>query len=388
MRLSELAGKINPSPTLSLSARARRMKAEGKDVIALSAGELDFPPPKEVIDAAKRALDSGDIRYTAASGMPALKQAVCDRYRRKYNLAISSENVVISSGAKHSLANVLLALLNPGDEVIIPVPYWVSYPEMVKLAGGKPVFVRTSPENRFKLTVEMLENAATEKTRVLMLNSPNNPTGTVYARDEIEAIYRFARERSIVVLADEIYEDLVFSGGFFSFAQIGGEIFENVVIVSGVSKTYAMTGWRIGWAVGHPELIAAVGRIQAHQTSNPCTVSQYASIAALNECDYFPKMVVEQIRRRRQIALDMLRKIPGFKPIEPDGAFYIFCDVSGALGERFASSTELAEYILENALVAAVPGEAFGMPGFLRISIAASEEQIREAIERFACTLG
>ncbi|MCD6531883.1 aminotransferase class I/II-fold pyridoxal phosphate-dependent enzyme, partial [bacterium] len=260
MRLSELAGKINPSPTLSLSARARRMKAEGKDVIALSAGELDFPPPKEVIDAAKRALDSGDIRYTAASGMPALKQAVCDRYRRKYNLAISSENVVISSGAKHSLANVLLALLNPGDEVIIPVPYWVSYPEMVKLAGGKPVFVRTSPENRFKLTVEMLENAATEKTRVLMLNSPNNPTGTVYARDEIEAIYRFARERSIVVLADEIYEDLVFSGGFFSFAQIGGEIFENVVIVSGVSKTYAMTGWRIGWAVGHPELIAAVGR--------------------------------------------------------------------------------------------------------------------------------
>ena len=383
MELSPIAQKIQPSPTLSLSARARKMKAEGKDVIALSAGELDFPPPDEVLEAAREAINSGDIRYTAASGMPALKKAICERYARKYGLKISPENVVVSSGAKHALANTLLALLKPSDKVVIPSPYWVSYPEMVKLAGGLPVVVETEPENEFKITTGQFEQVAESGVRVIMLNSPSNPTGAIYSYQEIIELYQIARQNDIIILADEIYEDLILSGEYFSFAQLGDDIFENVVIISGVSKTYAMTGWRIGWAVGHPELIAAIGRIQAHQTSNPCTISQYASIAALEKCDYFPARVVQQIRRRRDIALEALREIPGFEPIPPRGAFYIFCDVKGAIQRaNMNSSTELAEYLLEKALVATVPGEAFGVPSFLRLSIAASETQIVQAIKR------
>ena len=387
MKISALARSLHSSPTLSLSAKARAMKARGIDVIALSAGELDFSPPDVVVEAAEKSIEAGNIKYTAAIGMPKLRESVAKRYSQKYNASIDAQNIAITVGAKQALANTLLALIEPGDEVIIPAPYWVSYPEMVELARGKAVFVETTAGKNFHLEPEKFENAISEKTRILMLNSPSNPTGAVYSESELTEIFEIAKRHNIIILADEIYEDLILDGEFFSFIQFHENIFDNVVVISGISKTFAMTGWRIGWAIAAPELISALGRIQGHQTSNSCTISQYAAIAALEKANDFAPKIVREIRKRRDVAIEMLSQIPGFKPVKPAGAFYIFCDVKDALGKKFSSSAKLSEFLLENAHVAAVPGEAFGIEGYLRISIAASMKNIAEAITRIKNTI-
>ncbi len=387
MKISEVAGSIHPSPTLSITARARAMRAEGKNIISLSSGELDLDPPDAVRQTAKNIIDSGNIKYTSASGMPELRQTIASKYSKKYDIPLSMNNVVVSAGAKHALANSLLCITEPGDEVIIPVPYWVSYPEMVKLAKAKPAFVETRPENSFKLQPEMFSQSITPQTRAMILNSPSNPTGAVYSPEEIEQIYKIARDNHIFIISDEIYENLILEGEFFSLLQLGDEVFENALIISGVSKTYAMTGWRIGWAIGNSDLISALGRIQSHQTSNPCTISQYAAISALKQCDNFVEKLPKIIRERRDFAIDFIRKISGFEVIVPKGAFYLFCDVRKAISGKFKNSMELSEYILETAEVATVPGEAFGMPGFIRISIADSIPNIAEALERISSAL-
>jgi len=312
------------------------------------------------------------------------RQAVAERYTRKYATPLEAKNVAITAGAKQAISNALLVLLERGDEVIIPVPYWVSYSEMVKLAGGKSVFVPTSAQNDYKIDAAALKAALTERSRVLLLNSPNNPTGAVYTRAEIESIFRVLEGTNVIVISDEIYEDLILEGEYFSVLQMGAAIFDRAVVISGVSKTFAMTGWRIGWAMGNAEFIAALGKIAGHQTSNACTLSQFASLEAMKLDDSFINMLDDTIRRRRALALELIGKIRGFVPVVPKGAFYVFCDVRPALNERFPTSAALAEAILQEAHVAVVPGEAFGLSGFLRLSIAESEENIAEALHRIA----
>ncbi len=382
MKLSQVAQSVVPSSTLSLVAKAQAMKAQGLDVISLSAGELDMPPPRAVRESAKEFIDGGKIRYTAAAGIPALRSAIAEEYAAKYGLRLGAENVIVTAGAKQAVFNAVLATVDRGDQVIIPAPYWVSYPEMVKMVRGEVVVVHTRAEDGFKITPEALERHITERTAALILNTPSNPTGAVYTKEEISRLLELARKHSFVIISDEIYESLVLEGEHASVLHFGADALEYAVMISGASKSFAMTGWRIGWALGHPELVDAMTRLQAHQTSNACTISQHAVLAALREAKGFAREVVDILRRRRDRAVELLRTIPGFAPIKPAGAFYIFCDVRGALRDRFESSAELAEFILERALVAVVPGEGFGAPGFLRFSIAVSEETFAEAAQR------
>ena len=382
MNISTLANSIEGSPTLRLSAQASEMRSRGLDVIALTAGELDLKPPAVVVETAKNVMDRGIIKYTSASGMPQLRDTVAKKFSERHNIDIKRENVIITAGAKQALSNLMLTILEPNDEVLIPIPYWVSYPEMVKLARGKPVFINTDAENKFKVRASDVERHSSSRTRAIMLNSPSNPTGAVYSRGELEDIISVCKERDILIVSDEIYFTIVLDGEHTSLLDFGSDFQNYAVVINGVSKAYAMTGWRLGWAIAAPDIVSAMGRIQSHQTSNPCTISQYAAMSALECADDFAPEVVEVMRRRREIALEKLQKIDGFAPIIPEGAFYFFCDVRKNLGERFSSSEALSEFLLKNALVATVPGEAFGMPGFLRISIAIDEEKIVEAFDR------
>ena len=381
MELSKIAKSISPSLTLALTAKAAQMRAEGRDVISLSAGELDFMPPEEARKAAEDAIEKGVIKYTSSYGLPSLREEVASYINRRYGTSLSRENIIITPGAKYALFAALLALLDTGDEVLIPIPYWVSYPEMVKLAGGKPVFVQTRPEDGFRLDPEKLGASVTSKTKIFILNNPVNPTGVVYGKSEVRKIIDFLPENT-VILSDEIYDSLVLEGEFGSLLQLGEDLLERAIVVSGVSKSFAMTGWRLGWAVGKPDITSAIAKIQAHQISNPCTVSQYATIAALKHCREFVEELKPVIKRRRDLALELLSDIKGFKPLKPNGAFYIYCDVRDLLSDELPSSMALADFLLEKANVATVPGEAFGTPGFLRISIAESEERIAEAARR------
>jgi len=382
MKLSTLAQSIKPSPTLALSAKATAMRAQGLDVISLTAGELDLEPPAVVGSAAREIIGKGKILYTAASGIPALRKAVAEKYGKRHSIELAEKNVVITSGAKQAVANALLALINPGDEVIIPAPYWVSYPDMATLAYGKRVIIETIPENNFKITIPQLKQAITSKAKALIINSPSNPTGAIYTKEEFEKILDVLKGTDVTIVSDEIYDMLVLDGKFTSFLDFGKSIFDRAVIINGVSKAYAMTGWRIGWAIGNEEIIGAMGRMQGHQTSNACTVSQHAALAALKEGDDFAANLAPLMRKRRDSAMKLLNTVPGFRPIKPDGAFYIFCDVRGVLGRQFATSSAFAEFLLQKALVATVPGEDFGAPGFLRLSIATSEELFAKAVQR------
>ncbi len=386
MRISSLAEKIFPSMTLSLTAKAAEMRKKGLDVISLSSGELDFKPPKEVIIAAEEAMRAGKIKYTAASGMPELKEVLAQKYTDMYGTPISRNNIIVSAGAKQSLLNALLTVIEPGDDVLVPTPYWVSYPEMIKLARGKIILVPSKMSDEFKVNPDVISKYITDKTTAIMLNSPSNPTGSIYSRLELENIVNFLPEK-IAIISDEIYEELVFEGEHYSLLSFGSEIFKKAIIISGVSKTYAMTGWRIGWAIGDPDIVAAMGRIQAHETSNPCTISQYATIAALSHCDFFCNQLGPIIKERRDFTLNLLKDIPEIKPFSPKGAFYIFCDIKGLLNNKVPTSLIFSKLLLEKALVATVPGEAFGAPGFLRISIAESKDRIAEAFTRIKKTI-
>jgi len=380
MKISSKAARIAPSPTLSLAAKVRELKKQGKKVISFTAGEPDFDTPLLVKEAAKRALDGGFTKYTPTTGIDELKERIAKKLKDENGLEYDKKEIIVSPGAKFVIYNALFVLLEQGDEVLLPAPYWVSYPEQIWMAGGKPVIVETREERGFKLGLEDLEKARSEKTRILILNSPSNPTGVVYEREELAKIAEWCRENDIFVISDEIYEKLVYDVEHISIATFPG-MQERTLLVNGMSKTYSMTGWRIGYGAGPGNLIEAMGRVQDHTTSNPTSFAQIGALRALDLVEEV-KAMVETFRRRRQILLEELSKIPNISCVPPMGAFYAFPNVSYYMEKMGANSTdELASYLLDKKGVAVVSGEGFGAKGYIRLSFAASEEDIREGIE-------
>lgn len=387
MELSKKATAIAPSLTLKIDALSKQMKAEGKDVIGFGAGEPDFPTPTYIKEAAKEALDKDFTRYTPASGMLELKKAICARYKRKYGLSYAPEQVVISSGAKHSLFNAFQAILNPGDEVIVLSPYWVTYPELVKMADGAPVFVETSAENNFRADAEQIEAAITDKTRAIILNSPSNPCGCVYGRDVLEKIGALAVKHDFYIISDEIYDELNYGEPITSIATIGEEVRKRTIIVNGMSKAYAMTGWRIGYTLSDASIAKVMGSYQSHATSNPCSIAQYASVAALNGDGTDVAEMVEAFKKRSRLMYKLVNDIPGLSCKLPEGAFYIFVSIKGCIGKSINGqvidgSISFAEQLLKEKNVAVVPGIAFGADEYIRLSYATSEENITKGLAR------
>lgn len=388
MKLADRVAQLKPSATLAVSAKAQELKAQGKDILSLSVGEPDFPTPEHICKAAKEAITSGFTRYTPVPGIPELRAAAAAYFNRSYGISAEADHIIISNGGKHCLYNLCQALLNPGDHVLIPAPYWVSYPPMVELAAAKPVLIATAPEKDFKVTPADLEKGLTPKTRLLLLNSPSNPTGACYTKEELDAIAQWAVERGVIVISDEIYDRLVYSGTpSLSLCSWWQKYPENFVIVNGVAKTFAMTGWRVGYALAHPDLIRAMSRLQGQSTSNVCSVSQKAAVAALNG----EMGKVEEMRaafeRRRNLAMDIVSSWPDVVCPRPSGAFYIFPDVHRHYGPRFADSTSLCTLLLAEAGVALVPGAAFGDDRCIRISYAVSDDTLVSALHLVAKVL-
>jgi len=382
--------RVKPSPTLAVTAKAAELKAAGKDVIGLGAGEPDFDTPDHIKDAAIAAIKKGETKYTPVGGTPALKKAIADKFKRENNLEYSANQIVAGCGAKQVIFNALLATLNAGDEVIIPAPYWVSYPDMVLFAEGTPVTVSCAEEDGFKLKPDALEKAITPKTKWLILNSPSNPTGAAYTEKELRALADvLLKHPHVWIMADDIYEHLSYDGFVFkTIAQVEPKLYERTLTVNGVSKAYAMTGWRIGYAGGPKQLITAIADIQSHSTSNACSISQAASVAALNGPQEFLQDWKKSFAARRNLVVDALNKIPGIKCQKPEGAFYVFPNIKALIGKKtpqgktIHTCTEFCDYLLEEALVAAVAGSAFGMGGHFRISYATSEKILSEAMIR------
>jgi len=378
---------MQESQTMKITGLAKQMKAEGKDVVSLSAGEPDFPTPDFVAEAGIEAIRSGFTRYTANAGIPELKAAIIEKFKRDNGIDFSQKQIIVSNGGKQTLANALLALCQEGDEVIIPAPFWVSFPEMVRLAGAEPVIVPTTLDSGYKMSPEQLESAITDKTKVLILNSPSNPSGAVYAEEEVRALMAVLDGREIFVLSDEMYDQIVYGGKKpFSPARIPG-MRDWVIVSNGVSKTYSMTGWRIGYLAGPEWLIDACGKIQSQTTSNANSIAQKAALAALTGDQQVIEERREEFERRRDYMFKALNEIPGITATLPDGAFYIFPSISGLLGKTFngkemKNSTDVAEYLLVDHFVATVPGEAFGAPENLRLSYAASISELEEAVGR------
>ena len=389
MAISSKITKVKPSITLAISAKAKAMKADGKDVIALSAGEPDFGTPKHICDAGIAAINDGFTRYTPASGTQELKLAVCDKFKNDNGLVYKPSQVIVNCGAKHSVFLAVFALVDDGDEVIIPAPYWVSYPEMARLAGGEPVVVECSEENGLKMTAAQFEAAITPKTKLLILNSPSNPTGMLYSKDELQAIADVAIKHDIYVLSDEIYEKLTYDGSeHISIATLSDAMYDRTIVVNGVSKAYCMTGWRIGYTAGPEEIIKAMATVQSQETSNPTSISQKAALAALTGShDFLIPMIAEYDKRRRYV-VKRLNAIDGVSCIEPKGAFYVFPNVSALYGRSFNGKTingsvDLCDYMLTEQLIAMVPGAGFGADANCRISYAVSMEELEKSVDRF-----
>ena len=386
IRLAQRVRNIAPSATLSISAKAQAMKRQGIDVISFSAGEPDFDTPGFIKEEAKKAIDSGFTKYTATPGTPELREAICEKLRRENGLSYSPQEVIVSCGAKHSLYNAVMTLCEAGDEVLLPVPYWVTYLEQIRLAGGKPVFVECEKPS-LAPDLNVLERAITPRTRLLILNNPANPTGVVLSEEILAQIARIAVEHDLFVISDEIYEHLVYEVPFpRSIATFPG-MKERTVVINGVSKTFSMTGWRIGYAAGPREVIEGMARLQDHMTSNPTSVSQRAALAALRAPSSVVRDMVEAFNSRRKLMLSHLSEIPEISFPIPQGAFYVFVDFSKYCSGRFAgepigTSEHLAELLLEKAHIACVPGSAFGMEGYLRFSYATSEKAIEAGMER------
>lgn len=387
MSITKRISAITPSLTLSITAKAKAMKAEGKSVIGFGAGEPDFNTPQYIIDAAKDALDKGYTKYTASSGLPALRQKIAERFKTEQGLDYDASQIVVSSGAKHSIFNAMFALVEEGDEVIIPAPYWLTYPEVVKVCGGVSVFVEGRKENHFKIDPQDLKKAITPKTKMLVFNSPSNPTGAVYTEAEIREIGKICEEAGIWVLSDEIYSKLIYDGvRHFSIASCSDAMKEKTVIINGVSKTYAMTGWRIGWLAAPKEVAKAIDSFQSHATSNPTSIAQYATLAALNGGEEELAAMREVFNDRRKFMISRIREIQNVDCIEPDGAFYIMLVVNKLYGKRFkgrkiGGSLDVADMLLEKG-VAVVPGAAFGDDECVRLSYAISKEDIAEGLNR------
>jgi aspartate aminotransferase len=394
-RISRRIGAISESATLAVDAKAKALVAEGRPVIGFGAGEPDFPTPDYIVEAAAAACHEAKWhRYTPAGGLPVLKEAIAAKTLRDSGWDIRADQVLVTNGGKQALYNAFAALLDPGDEVILPAPYWTTYPESIQLAGGVPVEVMTDETSGYRASIEQLEAARTNKTKMLVFVSPSNPTGAVYSPDEVEAIGRWALEHGLWVVTDEIYEHLVYGEArFSSMPVLVPELSDQCVVVNGVAKTYAMTGWRVGWMAGPKDVVKAATNLQSHATSNVANVSQVAALAAVSG----DLAAVEEMKvafdRRRLLIVDMLNAIPGIECPMPEGAFYAYPSVKGVLGteirgQRPATSSELAGLILDEAEVAVVPGEAFGTPGYMRLSYATSDENITEGLTRVAALLG
>ena len=385
MNLSKKALGVTPSITLKISAMAKKMKAEGSDVIGFGAGEPDFGTPGYIIDAAKKALELGLTKYTPASGTLELKTAVAERLKNKYGLEYAPGDIVISNGAKHSLFNVFAAILNPGDEVIVPVPYWVTYPELVKMNDGVPVFVQG--DETFKASAQGIKAAITDKTKALILNTPSNPCGAVYSKSELMDIAKVAVEAGIFVVSDEIYDELIYDGEHESIATLGADIKALTILVNGMSKTYAMTGWRIGYTACVGEIAKIMGAFQSHAASNPNSIAQYASIEALRGPQDDVAAMKKAFAKRRIMLCELINGIDGLSCSVPKGAFYVMMDISKQLGKSFDgipinNSLEFSEVLLKNTLTAVVPGAAFGADNFVRLSYATSEQNIETGMKR------
>ncbi len=386
--LSNRVKQIGLSATLKMSAEAKAMKADGIDVVDLSAGEPDFPTPENIREFAKKAIDDNFTKYTAAPGIPQLRKAVADRIREDYGLDYAVEEIIVSNGGKHSLYNLMLAVVDKGDEVIIPAPYWVSYPEMVTLACGKSVILPTEEERGFRITADSLRAAITPRTKALIFNNPSNPTGAVYSRKEMEAIAEVVLEKDLVVIADEVYDKLVYEGmEFTTFASLGEEIKQRTIVVNAVSKTYSMPGWRIGYAAGPSEIIGGMTRIQSHSTSNPCSISQMAALEALRGPQDELADMRARFENRRDFVLERLATLPDVTCPKPMGAFYVFPNVSAYYGKEngvgvIEDSLGMAFYLLKEAKVALIPGSAFGSQDCIRISYATSMDQLEEGMAR------
>lgn len=389
MNLSEKCRQIEPSITLGIDAMAKRMKAEGIDVVGFGAGEPDFNTPPHIIEAAIKALHEGKTKYTPSSGTPELRKAICQKLARDNGLTYSPEEIVVSNGAKHSLFNALQALCNPGDEVLLPGPYWVSYYELIKVADALPVVLPADEANNFLVTPAQIRAAITPKTKALILNSPSNPTGAVYPAETLAEIARVAVEHNLFVISDEIYECLIYEGEHVSIASFSPEIKALTIVVNGLSKSYSMTGWRIGYTASTKEIADVMGNLQSHATSNPNSIAQAASVEALlGDCSFMQDMKAEY-RRRRDFMVASVSRIPGLSCKNPAGAFYVFVNVSGWFGKSYngqplQSAMDVSKALLTGENCAVVPGEAFGNPNFIRLSYATGMETIEKGMERFA----
>ena len=388
--LSRNISRVKPSPTIAMSSLATQMKSEGRDIISLSAGEPDFDTPDHIKDAAIEAIKSGKTKYTDPDGMKILKEAVCTKFKVENNLTYNPNQISIGTGGKQILYNALMPTINPGDEVIIPAPYWVSYPDMVLLAGGRPVFIEASSENKYKISPEQLEKAITDKTKWFIFNSPSNPTGAGYSKNELKELTEILiKFPNVLIMTDDMYEHLAYDDFLFSTpAEVEPNLFERTLTCNGVSKAYAMTGWRIGFAGGPENLIKAMRKIQSQSTSNPCTISQWAALAALNGQKNFIDKNNEKFVRRRNLVVGKLNQIEGISCPMPEGAFYVYPDISGLIGKKtqngqvISSDEDFCRSLLEEVGVAVVFGSAFGLSPNFRISYATSDELLTDACKR------
>ncbi|MEI6438173.1 MAG: pyridoxal phosphate-dependent aminotransferase [Candidatus Omnitrophota bacterium] len=378
IKINSRIAQVVGSTTLAITARAKELKEQGKDVVNFAAGEPDFDTPDYIKEAAVKAINSGFTKYTPSSGAEDLRVAICAKFKRDNGLDYKPGQVVVGCGAKHSIFNAVMVLADVGDEVIIPAPYWVSYPEMVKVAGATPVYLQTRKENGFKMTAAELSATISPRTKILILNSPSNPTGMVYSRKELQQIADICVKSNVFVISDEIYEKLLYGDEpFVSIASLGKDIFDRTITINGVSKAYSMTGWRIGYAAGPAEIMNPMKNLQDHSTSNPCSISQKATLAALSSPEDSILAMRNEFKTRRDLMMSLVDGIPQISYIEPDGAFYLFCDFS-----RFGSSAETAKKSLNDVNVAVIPGDGFGAEGYIRLTFSTSQERIKEGISR------
>lgn len=390
MILSERVMNVSPSMTLAITAKAKKMIGEGKDVISFGAGEPDFDTPRHIKDAAIRAINEGKTRYTPASGILELKEAVANKLEKDNGIKYDSDQIIICTGAKQALANALFAIINEGDEVLVISPYWVSYPELIRIAGGVPVFVDTKWEEGFKLNVGQLDSYVTDKTKAIILNTPNNPTGVAYSRREIEEIAEFCKKNDIIVISDEIYEKLLYGDSeHVSIASISQDAYERTIVINGVSKSYAMTGWRIGYAAASKKITKLMGSLQSHITSNPCSIAQYASLEAISGDQSEVETMRAEFEARRNYMVNRINNIDGVSCIIPDGAFYVMMNISQIIkkcynGSIIKDSMDFSNILLDAEGVAVIPGIAFGADEFVRLSYATSMDNIIEGLDRIA----
>lgn len=383
-QLAKRVKALTPSSTLAITAKAKELKEQGENIIGLGAGEPDFNTPGHILEAAADSMNEGQTKYTPSAGLPKLKKAIIEKFKRDQDITYLPNEIIVTNGAKHALYTLFQVLLDDGDEVIIPIPYWVSYPEQVKLAGGLPVYIKGKEENDFKITPRQLADAVSNKTRAVIINSPSNPTGVLYTKEELEELGKVCLEKNLLIISDEIYEKLTYAGAeHISIAQISEELKQQTIIINGVSKSHSMTGWRIGYAAGNKDVIVAMTNLASHSTSNPTTTAQYAAIAAYNG----PQEPVEEMRKafenRLEIIYEKLISIPGFNCVKPQGAFYLFPNVKEAadnLGYKDVDS--FVEALLTEAKVAVIPGSGFGSHDNIRLSYATSLNQLEEAVER------